>query len=124
MTRSQGNCKVAHAKARADAADKAFKELMQMEKKDDEKKKEEEPILGPMLNVRVDSTSWIVSKGVALGTAKDLNTTKELVFTGSLTFSWSEGKGARRVQVSLFCFNAELCRACMCVSTYACHMHA
>ena len=85
--------KAADAKAKADAAAKAFKELMQMEEKEVEKKKEEEPILGPMLNVRVLSKAGFVAKECPGG--------KAAVFTGSIEFGWSEGKGARRVQVRL-----------------------
>ena len=86
--------KAADDKAKADAAAKAFKELMQMEEKEVEKKKEEEPILGPMLNVCVRSKSGTVTKGGGDDKAAP-------VFTGNLTFGWSEGKGARRVQVRL-----------------------
>lgn len=85
--------KAADAKAKADAAAKAFKELMQMEEKEEEKKKDEEPIVGPMLNVCVLSKEGSVSKR-GPGAKTD-------VFTGSLSFGWTEGKGARRVQVRL-----------------------
>ena len=82
--------RAAQAKARAEAADKAFHDLMQMEAKE----KEEEPILGPLSHIRVTSKRGLV---VASSRARD----KGALFRGAITVAWGSAAGARRVQVSV-----------------------